>query len=251
MKDNLSKKLEQTGSFIISIEGLDGSGKTTQSKLLFDAIKDNGFNTQYLDYPDYDNESSTLVKMYLQGKIDTDPNNVNPYAASTFYAADRYISYKTHWENTYKNDKAIFISNRYISSNIIHQMSKLDKSKWDSFIDWVMDLECEKYGIPDPTLVIYLDVPIEISQDLMNKRYDNDTSKKDIHEANIKYLSDCREAALYAAEKLGWITLNCSINNEIMPASLIQKSIQLAIKNYLWTYPNMKNITMNGENNNA
>jgi dTMP kinase len=202
-------------SIIISIEGLDGTGKTTQSKLLYDYFKHLEMDTYYLDYPNYKNNSSKLVQMYLHGEIDKNPDNINGYAASTFYAADRYISYKQDWEKLYKETDTLFVSNRYISSNIIHQMCKIDKSRWDEFINWIMDLECKKYGIPEPTKVIYLDLDIETSQNLMNKRYDNDTSKKDIHEENIEYLKRCKESALYAAKKLNWIIIDCNDNGSI------------------------------------
>lgn len=204
---------------LIVIDGLDGSGKTTQ----FDVIK-NILSRKHIvkpiSFPDYGNSSSALVRMYLNGEISDNVSDINAYAASSFYAVDRYANYKMVWEDNYKNGDLIFAS-RYVSSNAIHQMVKLHESEWDNYLEWLSDYEYDKLGLPKPDLVIFLDVPIEISQKLMSGRYDGDESKKDIHEANVTYLHSCRKSALYAADKLGWKVLDCCDENGLLPIEIV------------------------------
>lgn len=196
---------------LIVIDGIDGCGKKTQVELLQSYLKD----SILIDYPNYDSRSSELVKMYLNGEIDKDPYNINPYLASTFYACDRAINLK-NWIDDYNNDKYI-IANRYSSSNIIHQTSKLPKNEWDTFINWCNDLEYNRFKIPKPDIVLFLDLPLSISEELMKKRYTTngiyDESKKDIHENNLNYLKDCKEVAKYVINKLHWITIHCADEN--------------------------------------
>lgn len=197
-------------SMLIVIDGLDGSGKTTQ----FDIIKgklSERHNVKAISFPDYEQPSSSLVKMYLNGEISPSADGVNAYAASSFYAVDRYASYKMFWENSYKNGDLIFAS-RYVSSNAIHQMVKLPEEQWDAYLEWLNDYEYGKLGLPEPNIVIFLDMPVEISQRLMTERYSGDESRKDIHEMNVDYLRACRRSALYAAEKLDWKVVECSRN---------------------------------------
>lgn len=208
---------------LIVIDGLDGSGKTTQ----FDIIREKLSGTQRvkaISFPDYGNPSSALVKMYLGGELSKDADGVNAYAASSFYAVDRYASYKLFWEENYKNGDLVLAS-RYVSSNAIHQMVKLRESEWDGYLNWLSDYEYGKLGLPVPNLVIFLDMPVEISQKLMSERYGGDESKKDIHEANVKYLQACRKSALYAAERLGWKTVACSADGEPLSVEEINGKI--------------------------
>lgn len=194
---------------LIVIEGLDGSGKATQAQLLYNRLKKDNDNCKKISFPDYDNPSSILVQMYLHGALADSPEKINAYAASSFYAVDRYASYMQFWKKDYEN-KATIIADRYTTSNAIYQMVKLERSKWDDFLGWLEDYEYNKLGIPKPEAVIYLDMPIEVSQKLMTERYNGDESKKDLHEKNIKFLHDCSVAALYAAQKLGWNIIHCS-----------------------------------------
>lgn len=217
----------------IVIEGLDGSGKATQTKILFDKISATGKTVKKLEFPDYANESSALVKMYLGGEFGSNPNDVNAYAASAFYAVDRVASFLKFWKKDYESDSVI-LSDRYATSNIIYQMSKLDKADWDSFIEWQEDFEYNKLAVPKPDKIIYLDVEPEVSQKLINKRYEGDESKKDLHEKNFAFLLECRKSALYAAKKCGWIVINCCENSEIKPIEVIAAEIEKAADlNYL------------------
>lgn len=196
-------------SKLIIIEGLDGSGKSTQTELLEKHLKDMNVNFRKIKLPDYDNPSSTLVKMYLGGEFGSNATDVNAYAAGAFYAVDRFASYKLNWAEDYNNGTLI-LADRYATSNSIYQMEKLDKSEWDSYLDWSADFEYNKIGIPKPDLVIFLDMPVEVSQKLMTSRYNGDENKKDVHEANVDFLNKCRTSALYTAKKQGWIVIPCS-----------------------------------------
>ena len=165
-----------------------------------------------------------LVRMYLSGEFGSKPEDVNIYATSSFYAVDRYASYKRHWKDEYLSGTVI-LADRYTSSNAVHQTVKLPKEHWDEYLSWLTDYEYNKMGIPKPTAVIYLDMPVEISQRLMSKRYDNDESKKDIHEANVEYLKKCRESAMFAAEKFGWSVIKCSDGKEPLSIEEIGNNI--------------------------
>lgn len=219
-------------SKIIVIEGLDGSGKATQTKILNNRLIAQGKKVKKLEFPDYANPSSSLVKMYLGGEFGDNPEDVNAYAASAFYAVDRVASYLQFWKQDFAEGSFI-LSDRYATSNIIYQMSKLPEGEWDSFIDWQADFEYKKLGIPQPDRVVYLDVEPEVSQKLMEKRYNGDNSKKDLHEKNLKFLFDCRKSALYAAKKCGWVVINCCENGEIKDIQKIAKEIEEATSDIL------------------
>lgn len=209
---------------MVVIEGLDGSGKSTQAELLKNWLQRNGYDTYTLDLPYYNDPSSTLVKMYLGGEMGDKPSDVNAYAASTFYAVDRFASYKKYWEKEYNSDK-ITVANRYTTSNASHQMTKLDEKDWDSYLEWLFDFEYNKMGIPAPDCVIYLEMPVEISQKLLSKRYQGDENKKDVHERDVDYLLSCRKAASYAAKKLGWTVIHCGKDGEPLPLEEISKAV--------------------------
>ena len=197
-----------TGKIIV-LDGLDGSGKSTQFELLQNHLKENGRAVLPISVPDYAEPSSALVKMYLSGEFGTDANSVNAYAASSFYAVDRFASYKKYWQREYKKG-GLILAARYTTSNAIHQMSKLPEAEWDSYLNWLEDYEYRLLELPKPDLVLFLDMPPEVSQKLLSGRYGGDVRKKDIHEMNVAYLLSCRKAALYAAEKCGWKVLPCS-----------------------------------------
>ena len=208
---------------LIVIEGLDGSGKATQSQLLYESLKNRGLNVRKISFPDYGQPSSTLVKMYLAGEIGS-LEEVNAYAASSFYAVDRYVSYQTHWKEDYLSG-AIIIADRYTTSNAAHQMVKLPQEEWTGFLAWLEEYEYTLLGIPKPDGVIYLDMEPETSRRLIESRYQGDSSKKDIHEANFQYLLRCREAAMYAIEQLSWHKVGCCNGYQPLPVEEIEKSV--------------------------
>lgn len=199
---------------LIVIEGLDGSGKATQTQKLFESLQSRGEKVIKVSFPDYNSDSSSLVKMYLGGEFGTDPGDVNPYAASSFYAVDRYASYAKNWKSFY-NEGGIIIADRYTTSNAIHQCAKLPDEKWDAFIEWLFEYEYKLLGIPEPYHTIYLRVDPNISQELLTKRYSGNEVKKDIHESNLEYLRRSRTAADYCAKKLGWSSIECIKENEM------------------------------------
>lgn len=194
---------------LIVIEGLDGSGKSTQLELLPKALKKKGIDCKSVSFPDYESNSSALVKMYLGGEFGTKPEDVNAFASSIFYTVDRFASFKKNW-GKYYNDGGIIVSGRYTTSNAVHQTSKLNKDKWKDFLDWLYDFEYNKVGIPKPDKVIFLDMPVEVSQKLLSGRYKGDEAKKDIHESDKDYLSKCREAAIFTAKYSDWTVISCA-----------------------------------------
>lgn len=211
-------------SKLIIIEGLDGCGKSTQTALLEEYLSNKGVKFKKIKLPDYDNPSSTLVKMYLSGEFGSDADSVNAYAAGAFYAVDRFASFKLGWKKDYDNGTLI-LADRYATSNSIYQMEKLESSSWDEYLNWSEDFEYNKIGIPKPDLVIYLDMPVEISQRLMTSRYNGDENKKDVHEADVKFLNRCRASALYAAEQQGWVIIPCSDGVNPLPIEQIHNKI--------------------------
>lgn len=194
---------------LIAFEGLDGSGKATQTQLLCTALEKRGQAVRCVSFPDYNEPSSTLVKMYLAGEFGRDASQVNPYAASSFYALDRFASFQKFWKQDYEAGQWI-IADRYSTSNIVFQMEKFPREQWDAFIDWVQEYEYGLLGLPKPDLTIYLDMPAQVSQKLLSQRYCGDESKKDIHESNAAFLAACGKSAEYAAKKLGWRVINCA-----------------------------------------
>lgn len=194
---------------LITMEGLDGSGKATQTELLCKALAGRGVRLRRVSFPDYNEPSSVLARMYLNGEFGADPDDVNAYAASSFYAVDRYASYQKHWRQDYRNGSLI-IADRYTTSNIVFQLSKLPREQWPGFVEWVQDYEYDKLGLPRPDLTIYLNMPLEVSQKLLSGRYHGNEEKKDIHESNAEYLRACRTSADYAVRRLNWKTVQCA-----------------------------------------
>lgn len=214
---------------LIVIEGLDGSGKSTQEKLLEEKLTGSGLAVKYIKLPNYDDDACILVKQYLAGRFGEKPEDVNAYAASSFYAVDRFVSYHCYWKEDYLSGKVI-LADRYTTSNAYHQLTKTPREKWDEYLAWLEDYEYGKLGIPKPDAVIYLDMPVDVSQKLMSSRYGGDETKKDIHEKNTDYLAQCRVAADYSCSKLGWIKISCAENGEPLSPEEINSRVYDAIK---------------------
>ena len=217
---------------LMVIDGLDGCGKSTQLNLLDEYLHRTGVPYKQISFPDYDQPSSALVKMYLGGELGGSAAAVNAYAASSFYAVDRYASYTRFWAKDYQKGTPI-VAARYVTSNAIHQMTKLPQSEWDSFLEWLEDYEYNKLGLPRPDMVVFLDMPIEVSQRLMEDRYNGDNDKKDIHERDLSYLYQCREAALYVAEKKGWQVISCNDGDSPLPIEVIHQQLRTVFEDMI------------------
>jgi dTMP kinase len=194
---------------LIVFEGIDGSGKSTQFRRICARLESEGRHFKKLTFPRYQEQSSALIRMYLGGAFGENPGDVNAYAASTFYAVDRFASYIQDWREAYLAGSLI-LADRYTTSNAIHQMAKLPFKEWDSYLAWLEQYEYELLSLPRPDVVAFLDMPPAVSQRLLSRRYAGDESRKDIHERNCAYLEGCRRSAVYAAERLGWKVIPCA-----------------------------------------
>jgi dTMP kinase len=205
--------MAQKGKLIV-LEGIDGSGKSAQYRRLCSRFESEGIIFRSIVFPRYDNESSALIRMYLNGDFGEHPSDVNANAASIFYAIDRYASYMTDWGDTYRAG-GLILSDRYTTSNAVHQGAKLPEDKQREFFDWLYDLEYIKLGLPKPDLVIYLDVDVETSLDRMHHRQERTHTTADIHEKDALYLEACLLTGSHAAEHYGWNRVDFKKDNRI------------------------------------
>ena len=197
---------------LIVFEGTDGSGKSTQFARLCERVSAMGKEYQKLTFPQYAEPSSALIRMYLGGEFGEKPGDVNPYAASAFYAVDRYASLKKVWGDYYERG-GLILTDRYTTSNAVHQGVKCSRDERAEFLQWLNDFEYNKMGLPRPDLVIYLDVPTEATVQLLRSRESQTNTQADIHEKDTAYLAACRECAGQAADILGWKRIRCLDKN--------------------------------------
>lgn len=213
--NNMLNKNEAKGKLFV-IDGTDGSGKQTQFQKLQERLDKEGIEYKTVSFPNYDSPSSSLVKMYLSGEFGKNAKEVSPYIASTFYAADRYATFQKEYKEFYENG-GIILADRYTTANMVHQAGKIeDKEELEKFLDWLWDFEFNLYGLPVPTEVFFLNMPVEKSLELMKDRdnkFTND-SKKDIHESDVNHLMDAHKAACYVAKKYDWFEINCVDAND-------------------------------------
>lgn len=200
---------------LVVLEGLDGSGKSTQLELAANHLRDMGVKCRPISFPNYDTLTGQVVQNYLNGTIECEGKN-GAYSASTIYAVDRYVSYVTDWKDFYESGGFV-IAGRYTTSNAIYQLSKMPSDEYDAFLAWLFDFEYNKLGLPKPDKVIFLDMPVEVSQKLLEKRYNGDESKKDIHERNVAFMQKCRSSAMYAASSCGWEVIKCAFGGYALP----------------------------------
>lgn len=193
---------------LIVIEGTDGSGKSTQFRLLTGRLESEQVKFQKLVFPQYSEPSSALIRMYLGGEFGKSPSDVNAYAASAFYSVDRYASYRKVWGKWYE-EGGLVISDRYTTSNAVHQASKEPEDKREDFLNWLYDFEYDKLGLPRPDLVIYLDVPTDFTEKMLRHRESETNTHADIHEQDMQYLATCRRMGRAAAEHYGWTVIRC------------------------------------------
>lgn len=217
---------------LIVLEGIDGSGKSTQFKKLTDRLKAEGLSFRQLVFPRYENSSSALVRAYLNGEFGQNPKDVNAYAASTFFFVDRYASYKTDWGAYYQSGGLVFCD-RYTTSNAIHQGAKLPKSELSAFLDWLYDFEFGKMELPKPDLVLYMDITLEVCLSQMARRQRETHTHGDIHETNEAYLRACLETGAVAADRLGWRKIACTENGAARSVADIHEEIYHIVKGVL------------------
>ena len=217
---------------LIVFEGTDGSGKSTQFELLAKRLEAEQIGFQRLRFPQYEEPSSALIRMYVGGAFGDDPEAVNAYAASTFYAVDRYASYQRVWKDYYQGG-GLVVSDRYTTSNAVHQGSKVPEGERAEFFRWLYDLEYDRMGLPRPDLVVLLDMPVELSEQLMRKREQSTGTHADIHERDEDYLKKCRDVALHAAEYYGWRTVSCAKDGVIRGVEDIHGEVYAIVKSCL------------------
>lgn len=222
------------GKLIIIESGADSSGKATQTQLLFKRLATENYQVKKVEFPNYQSPSSALVKMYLSGDFGKDPGDVDPYVSSTFYAVDRFASYKTEWEEFYTKG-GIILADRYTTSNMVHQGAKLQGEDKDKYLDWLWNLEFRIYKLPEPDQVIFLDMPTEFSNRLMAQRENKITGKeeKDIHERNQEYLNLSYQNSLIVAKKYGWMRVPCVENRQLRGIKEIHEEVYKKVKRIL------------------
>ena len=217
---------------IFVIDGTDGSGKQTQFEKLKQAFEKDGIEYRTISFPNYDSPSSSLVKMYLAGEFGQDPKLVSPYVASTFYAVDRYATYKKELEEYY-NQGGIILADRYTTANMVHQAGKIqDQKERDQFLDWLWDLEFNLYGLPVPEEVFFLNMPPEYSLKLIENRENKIThdATKDIHERSANHIKDSYEAACSLVDKYHWCEVKCVKEGIIRQIEDIHQEIYEQVK---------------------
>lgn len=219
---------------LIAIDGVDASGKQTQSELLYKRLTDSGIRARLVSFPDYGSESSALVRMYLNGDFGSRPEDVNAYAASTFFAADRFASYRRDWREDYENGTVI-IADRYVPSNMIHQASKLPNDEKGKFVEWLYDLEYNIYGLPQPDMTIFLDMPPEYAARLMAERENkiDHSQSKDIHERDREYLTASYKNAVSISNRFGWQHVLCAKDGRVRTIEEINDEIMNILKRRL------------------
>ena len=217
---------------LIVFEGTDGSGKSTQFSLLTKRLQAEQLEFRTMVFPQYSEPSSALIRMYLGGEFGTKPSDVNAYAASTFYAVDRYASYQKVWK-TYYRQGGLILSDRYTTSNAVHQASKEPPERREEFFRWLQDFEYNRLELPRPDIVIYLDVPTELTGEMLRKRENRTHTHADIHEQNMDYLRQCRAVGMDAATHYGWTVIHCARNGKMRSIEEIHQEIYALVKQCL------------------
>lgn len=233
---NINKMIaNQKKGKLFVIDGTDGSGKQTQFEKLKESLTKDKIEYKIVSFPNYESPSSSLVKMYLSGEFGMDAKTISPYIASTFYAADRYATFKTNYQDYYEKG-GIILADRYTTANMVHQAGKIkNKEERKKFLDWLWDFEFNLYGLPVPTEVFFLNMPVEKSVELIKNRENKFThdNKKDIHESDQNHLKDAHEAACEVAKEYKWYEVNCVKNNEIRSIEEIHAEIYKEVRKHI------------------
>ena len=217
---------------LIVFEGTDGSGKATQARLLCQRLEQEGIPHKEIDFPRYGKPSADMVQEYLDGNLGKKPGDVNAYAASLFFSMDRYASYKQDWGDFYEAG-GLIVADRYTTSNAVHQASKLPESERKAYLDWLFDLEYRLLGLPKPDLVIYLDMPTEITEQMMRRREQTTGTHADIHEQDETYLKNCRANAKEIVKACGWSVVDCAEDEKPRTPEDIHAQVYQLVKKLL------------------
>ena len=217
---------------LIVIEGTDGSGKSTQFRMLSSHLEQDQVAFKHLVFPRYKEESSALIRMYLGGAFGDKPSDVNAYAASAFYAVDRYASYKMDWGKWYE-EGGLVLSDRYTTSNAVHQASKETGEARNAYLKWLYEFEYDQLGLPRPDLTIYLDVPTDFTEKMLRSREQATNTQADIHEKDMAYLATCRETGRAAAAYYGWTVIQCVKDGQMRTIEDIHEEIYKSVRKCL------------------
>ncbi len=217
---------------LIVIEGTDGSGKSTQFRRLTEHLQQDAQEFKTLVFPRYSEPSSSLIRMYLGGEFGSKPTDVNAYAASAFYAVDRYASFKQDWGEWYRQG-GLIVSDRYTTSNAVHQASKEPAEKQGEFLKWLYEFEYDRLGLPRPDLTLYLDVPTDFTEKLLRNREEATNTQADIHEKDMEYLTTCRNTGRAAAAFYGWTVIECVRNGKMRSIEDIHEEIYRHVRQCL------------------
>ena len=221
---------------LFAIDGTDGSGKQTQFTKLCEKLTEENIDFRTVSFPNYESPSSSLVKMYLSGEFGKNAKDVNAYIASTFYAADRYATFKTQGFEEYYNNGGIILADRYTTANMVHQAGKIsDKTERQKFLDWLWDFEFNLYKLPIPTKVFFLNMPVQYATELIKDRENKFThqNQKDIHESDKSHLVDSYNAACSLVKQYDWYEVKCVQNEKIRTIEDIHNEIYTEIKKYI------------------
>ena len=217
---------------LIVLEGTDGSGKATQARMMGQRLQREGIAFREIDFPRYGNPFAEPANLYLHGALGSEPGDVNAYASSVLFAVDRFASYKEEW-GTFYEQGGVVIANRYTTSNAVHQASKLPAGERQEYLDWLFDLEYRRLGLPAPDLVVYLDLPTELSEQMLRRRETATGTQADIHEQDEEYLHSCRMNARDIARDLGWTVIHCDREGAVRTVEDIHEEIWQQVRRYL------------------
>ena len=217
---------------LIVLEGTDGSGKATQARMMGQRLQREGIAFREIDFPRYGNPFAEPANLYLHGALGSEPGDVNAYASSVLFAVDRFASYKEDW-GTFYEQGGVVIANRYTTSNAVHQASKLPAGERREYLDWLFDLEYRRLGLPAPDLVGYLDLPTELSEQMLRRRESATGTQADIHEQDEEYLRSCRMNARDIAHDLGWTVIHCDREGAVRTVEDIHEEIWQQVRRYL------------------
>jgi len=217
---------------LIVLEGTDGSGKATQARMMGQRLQREGIAFREIDFPRYGNPFAEPANLYLHGALGSEPGDVNAYASSVLFAVDRFASYKEEW-GTFYEQGGVVIANRYTTSNAVHQASKLPAGERQEYLDWLFDLEYRRLGLPAPDLVVYLDLPTELSEQMLRRRETATGTQADIHEQDEEYLRSCRMNARDIAHDLGWTVIHCDREGAVRTVEDIHEEIWQQVRRYL------------------